>query len=68
MPNSPGKENKKHEEWLITETWAHITKRKQLKDKINQTQGQENKLVLQACYWNKNREMKRGARKDEKFH
>ena len=29
-----GKKTKKHKEWLTTDTWALITKRKSLKDSI----------------------------------
>ena len=61
-----GKKTREHKEWLTTETWASITERKQLKDMINQTQDQEEKQELQARYWDKNREVKRNARKDKR--
>jgi len=61
-----GKRTRKYKEWLTTETWALITERKQLKDQINQTQNQEKKQELQACYWDKNRAVKRNARRDKR--
>lgn len=61
-----GKKTRKHKEWLTTETWALNTERKRVKDRINQTQVQQEKQELQACYWDKNPEVKRSARTDKK--
>ena len=61
-----GKKTKKHKEWLTTETWALITERKQLKDQVNQAQEHEEKQELQTLYWEKNRQVKKNARKDKR--
>ena len=61
-----GKKEKKHKEWLTQDTWAAIAERKQLKDRVNRSQDQAEKLELQAQYWAKNREVKRSARSDKR--
>ena len=61
-----GKKTRKHKEWLTTDTWALITERKHIKDLINQTQDQADKQELQAQYWEKNKEVKRSARRDKR--
>ena len=63
-----GRKTRKHKEWITSDTWTLITERKNLKDRINQTQDQEEKHELQAQYWEKNRQVKRSARKDKRSH
>ena len=36
-----GRKTRKHKEWITSDTWTLITERKNLKDRINQTQDQE---------------------------
>ena len=62
------KKNRKHKEWITSDTWELITERKNLKDQINQTQATEEKHELQAPYWEKNREVKRSVRKDKRTY
>ena len=61
-----GKKKRKHKEWITTETWATIRERKQLKDLVNKTQNQEQKQELKAHYWEKNRQVKKSARRDKR--
>ena len=61
-----GKKTKKHKEWLTTDTWALITERKSLKDRINKTQDQGEKQELQTRYWEINKGVKRSARSDKR--
>ena len=63
-----GRKTRKHKEWITSDTWTHITERKNLKDRINQTQDQEEKHEIQAQYWEKNRKVKRSARKDKRSY
>ena len=61
-----GRKTRKHKEWITSDTWTLITERKNLKDRINQTQDQEEKHELQVQYWEKNRQVKRSAMKDKR--
>ena len=63
-----GRKTKKHKEWITSVTCTLVTERKNLKDRINQTQDQEEKHELQAQYWEKNRQVKKSARKDKRSH
>ena len=63
-----GRKTRKHKEWITSDTWTLITERKSLKDRINQTQDQDEKHELQAQYWEKNRQVKKSARKDKRSH
>jgi len=63
-----GKKTRKRKEWLTTETWTLITERKNLKDLINRTQDQAEKRELQTRYREKNKEVKRSARRDKRKH
>ena len=54
-----GRKNRKHKDWITSDTWKLITERKNFKDQINQTQATEEKDELQARYWEKNREVKK---------
>ena len=62
------RKTRKHKEWITFDTWTLISERKNFKDQINQTQDQEEKHELQAQYWEKSRQVKRSARKDERSH
>ena len=53
---------------IKSDTWTLITERENLKDRINQTQDQDEKHELQAQYWEKNRQVKKSARKDKRSH
>ena len=61
-----GKKTKKHKEWLTTETWVLIAKRKRVKNQINQIQDSEEKRDLQAQHWTLNTFVKRSVRKDKR--
>ncbi|PVD38168.1 hypothetical protein C0Q70_00779 [Pomacea canaliculata] len=60
-----GKKGKQHKEWLTLGTWQKIEKRKELKQKINQCQDQQEKDELRAKYWEINKEVKKSARDDK---
>ena len=62
------RQTRKHKEWVTSDTWTLITERKTLKDRIKQTQDQEEKHELQVQYWEKNRQVKKSARKDKRSH
>jgi len=61
-----GKKEREHKEWLTPETWAKIEGRRELKQKINQCQDQQEKEELRAQYWEANRQVKKGAREDKR--
>ena len=61
-----GKKTKKHKKWLSTEKWNLITERTQLKVKINQTEDRDEKQTQRALYWEKNRQVRKSARKDKR--
>ncbi|XP_076439125.1 uncharacterized protein LOC143277998 [Babylonia areolata] len=61
-----GKKTREHKEWLSPDKWKLITDRKELKEKINLAQNQEERQELQALYWETNRQVKKSARKDKR--
>ena len=51
---------------MTPETWAKIATRKDLKQKINQCQDQQEKEDLRVQYWETNRQVKKSAREDKR--
>jgi hypothetical protein len=64
--NVLGKREREQKEWMTQETWEKIERRRELKQKINRCQDQQEKADLRAQYWEANREVKRGARHDKR--
>jgi hypothetical protein len=61
-----GKREREQKEWMTQETWEKIERRRELKQKINRCQDQQEKTDLRAQYWEANREVKRDARNDKR--
>ncbi|KAK6987320.1 hypothetical protein BgiMline_017010 [Biomphalaria glabrata] len=57
---------KQHKQWLSAETWAKIQERKELKEKINQCQNEEQKANLRTQYGAVNKSVRKNARDDKK--
>ncbi|KAK6970979.1 craniofacial development protein 2, partial [Biomphalaria glabrata] len=61
-----GWNTKQHKEWLSAETWAKIQERKELKEKINQYQNEEQKANHRTQYGAVNKSVRKNAREDKK--
>ncbi|KAK7010213.1 craniofacial development protein 2 [Biomphalaria glabrata] len=61
-----GRKTKQHKQWLSAETWDKIQERKELKEKINQCQNEEQKANLRTQYGAVNKSLRKNARDDKK--
>ena len=61
-----GKKKREQKAWITADTWSRIEARKELKQKINQCQGEQEKGYLRTQYWETNRIVKRSAREDKR--
>ncbi|KAK6970521.1 craniofacial development protein 2 [Biomphalaria glabrata] len=64
--NVLGRKTKHYKQWLSAETWAKIQERKELKEKINQCQNEEQKANLRTQYCVVNKSVRKNARDDKK--
>ena len=63
---SIGSRNRKHQEWISSETLIKIDKRKQLKDVLNNSKTRASKQRAQKQYSAADREVKNSARRDKR--
>ncbi|XP_055997977.1 uncharacterized protein LOC130047325 [Ostrea edulis] len=63
-----GYRTKKNKEWLTSDTWERISERKKLKQKIISTKSTRLQEQMQISYREKDKEVKRSARKDSRMH
>ena len=63
---SIGSRNRKHQEWISSETLIKIDKRKQLKDVLNNSKSRASKQRVQEQYSAADREVKNSARRDKR--
>ena len=61
-----GKRKREQKAWITPETWSKIEVRRELKQKINQCQSEQDKENLRTQYWETNREVKKSAREDKR--
>jgi hypothetical protein len=61
-----GRVKKKNKQWLSTETWTTIDKRRKINDKINSTRSERVKKALKIEYSSMDRTVKRKAREDKR--
>ncbi|XP_059176117.1 zinc finger protein 436-like [Physella acuta] len=53
-------------EWIITETWAKIEDRKEIKQKINKCKDEKEKINLRTHYCEVNRMVRKSAKEDKR--
>ena len=61
-----GFKEKNKKDWLTQQTWEKIGEQKKVKDDMNVCKTQVRKMEMQKKYTEKNREVKRNARKDQR--
>jgi hypothetical protein len=61
-----GFKEKNKQDWMTQQTWKKIRERKRIKDEMNVCKTRAKKIELQKKYTEKNREVKRSARKDQR--
>ena len=61
-----GYKEKSKKDWITQQTWEKIRERKRIKDEMNVCKTRAKKNELQKTYAEKNREVKRSARKDQR--
>jgi len=61
-----GFKEKNKKDWLTQQTWEKIREQKKVKDDMNVCKTQVRKMEMQKKYTEKNREVKRNARKDQR--
>ena len=66
--NNLGYRTKKNKEWLTSDTWERIGERKKLKQKILSTKSKRLQEQLQSSDREKDKDVKRSARKDRRMH
>ena len=63
-----GFKEKNKKDWLTQQTWEKIRERKRVKDEMNAWKTRVRKMELQKKYTEKNREVKRSARRDQRYY
>ena len=61
-----GFKEKNKKDWLTQQTWEKIGEQKKVKDDMNVCKTQVRKVEMQKKYTEKNREVKRNTRKDQR--
>ena len=61
-----GFKEKNKKDWLTQQTWEKIREQKKVKDDMNVCKTQVRKMEMQKKYTEKDREVKRNARKDQR--
>ena len=61
-----GKRKREQKAWITPETWNKIEARREIKQKINQCQSEQDKENLRRQYWETNRTVKKSAREDKR--
>ena len=61
-----GFKEKNKKDWMTQQTWEKIKERKKVKDEMNVCKTRAKKIELQKQYKERNREVKRSARKDQR--